>query len=88
MELRWIVFLFFSTISHEIYYRTAQSVQQPAAGIYQILMDKIIKIEWNNRTIKKRVKEIFHRLPYEYLQRIMVKYMVVESTKKLNLFPN
>ena len=31
---------------------------------------------------------MYHRFPYSHLPRILVKYLVMESTKKLNFFPN
>jgi len=44
--------------------------------------------ERNNRTIKKRVRTIYHRLPYEHLTRTMVKYLVMEATRKINFALN
>jgi hypothetical protein len=125
---------FLTTISHELYYRTAQYVPENVASEYEKCMDELMAIykrgqftinavhcdnefhklmdpysakqdppitvnyasaqehvpraERNNRTIKERVRATYHRLPYDHLPRILVKYLVMESTKKLNFFPN
>ncbi len=125
---------FLMTISHELFYQTAQYVPANIASNYEICMDQIMAVykrghftvnevhcdnefhklmdpysakqdppismnyasaqehvpraERNNRTIKERVRSTYHRLPYDHLPRIMVKYLVMESTKKLNFFPN
>jgi hypothetical protein len=34
------------------------------------------------------VRAAYHRLPYDDLPRTMVKYLVMESARKLNYFPN
>jgi hypothetical protein len=44
--------------------------------------------ERNNRTIQERVRAAYHSLPYNDLPRTLVKYLVMESAKKLNYFPN
>jgi hypothetical protein len=46
------------------------------------------RAERNNRTIQERVRAAYHCLPYDDLPRTMVKYLVMESAKKLNYFPN
>ena len=43
--------------------------------------------ERNNRVLKERVRAAFHRLPYKALPRILLKYLVSESARKLNYFP-
>ena len=125
---------FLSTISHELFYRTAQYVSKPVASVYEVCMDKLVSIykkggfniteihcdnefckvmdpflvkqdppikmnyaaaqehvpraERNNRVIQERVRAAYHRFPFTHLPRILVKYLVMESTKKLNFFPN
>jgi hypothetical protein len=125
---------FLTTISHEIFYRTAQYVSSAVASVYDQRLEEIIRLykhgqfqvteihcdnefhkvmdpfsarqdptitvnyaaaqehvpraERNNRTIQERVRATYHRLPYDHLPRILVKYLVMESTKKLNFFPN
>ena len=49
--------------------------------------EHVPEAERNNRVIKKRCRATFHRLPFTYLTKIMVKYMVTEAAKKLNFFP-
>jgi hypothetical protein len=49
--------------------------------------EHVPRAERNNRVIKERVRSVYHRLPYERIPRIMVHYLVTESTKKLNFFP-
>jgi hypothetical protein len=55
---------------------------------YAAAQEHVPKAERNNRTIQERVRATYHRLPYDHLPRILVKYLVMESTKKLNFFPN
>jgi hypothetical protein len=38
--------------------------------------------------IQERVRATYNQLPFHHLPRIMVKYLVIEATKKLNFFPN
>jgi hypothetical protein len=46
------------------------------------------RAERNNRVIQERVCAAYHRLPFTHLPRTLVKFLVMESTKKLNFFPN
>jgi hypothetical protein len=55
---------------------------------YAIANKHVPHAERNNRTIQERVRAAYHRLPYDDLPRSMVKYLVMESAKKLNYFPN
>ena len=48
--------------------------------------EHVLEAERNNREIKERWRATFHRLPFTYLTKIMVKYMVTEAAKKLNVF--
>ena len=55
---------------------------------YASAQEHVPRAERNNRTIKERIRSTFHRLPYNNLPKIMVKYLVSESAKKLNFFPS
>jgi hypothetical protein len=55
---------------------------------YATANEHVPRAERNNRTIQERVRTAYHRLPYDDLPRTMVKYLVMESAKKLNYFPN
>jgi hypothetical protein len=125
---------FLTSISHDLYYRTAQYVKDPVASVYKVCMKELVTIykkggfnisdihcdnefhkamdpfsasqtppikmnyvsaqehlpraERNNRVIQERVRAAYHRFPYSHLPRTLVKYLVMESTKKLNFFPN
>jgi hypothetical protein len=52
------------------------------------LQEHVPRAERNNRTIQERVRAAYHRLPYDDLPRHLVKYLVMESARKLNYFPN
>ena len=122
---------FLTTISRNLYYRTAQLVPHQTADVYREALRSVIDVynqagmkvarihadnefravlkdlqtvydleinyanpgdhvpeaECNNRTIKKRVRATYHQLPYSSLTKTMVKYLVSESTRKLNYFP-
>ena len=49
--------------------------------------DHVPEAERNNRTIKEHFRATFHRLPYKAMPRIMIRYLAMECTSKLNLFP-
>jgi len=49
--------------------------------------DHVPEVEWNNRTIKERIRATFHRLPYKAITHIMVWYLVMDCTHKINMFP-
>jgi hypothetical protein len=55
---------------------------------YAAAQEHVPRAERNNRVIQERVRVAYHRFPFTHLPRILVKYLVMESTKKLNLFPN
>jgi hypothetical protein len=55
---------------------------------YVAAQEHIPRAERNNRVIHERVRVAYHRFPYTHLPRTLVKYLVMESTKKLNFFPN
>ena len=54
---------------------------------YANLQEHVPEVERNNRVINERCRATFHRLPFTYLTKILVKYMVTEAAKKLNFFP-
>jgi len=49
--------------------------------------EDIPEAEWNNITIKERVRATFHRLPYKAIPLIMVSYLIMDCNSKLNMFP-
>ena len=49
--------------------------------------DHVPEAERNNRTIKERFRTAFHRLPFKAMPRIMIRFLAMECTNKLNLFP-
>ena len=49
--------------------------------------DHVPEAERNNRTIKERFRAAFHRLPFKAMPRIMIRYLAMDCTSKLNLFP-
>ena len=55
---------------------------------YAIAQEHVPRAERNNRVIQERVRALYHRFPFTDLPRILVKHSVIESTKKLNFFPN
>ena len=60
----------------------------PLVVNYATADEHVPRAERNNRVIKERVRTTYHRLPYTTLPRTMVKYMVLESARKLNFFPS
>ena len=50
--------------------------------------EHVQRAERNNRVIKERIRASYFRLPFLHLPRILIKYVVSGSTKKLNFFPN
>jgi hypothetical protein len=49
--------------------------------------DHVPEAEWNNQTIKERIRAAYHRLPYKALPRIMIRYLAMYQVNQLNLFP-
>ena len=66
----------------------AASKDPPIRMNYAAAQEHVPRAERNNRTIQERIRATYHRLPFEHLPRILLKYLVVESTRKLNFFPN
>jgi len=54
---------------------------------YAAAQEHVPEAERNNRTIKERFRAHRSRLPYRKLTKTMVKYLLMESTRKLNFFP-
>ena len=54
---------------------------------YAALQEYVPRYEQNNCVIQERVQAAYHRFPYTHLPHILVKYIIMESTKKLNLSP-
>jgi hypothetical protein len=50
-------------------------------------LDHVPEAERNNRTIKERVRAVYHRLPYKTLPRQFILYLVQTQASQLNLFP-
>jgi hypothetical protein len=49
--------------------------------------DRVPEAEWNNRTIKERIRAEYHRFPYKGIPRIMIRHSAMKQTNQLNLFP-
>ena len=49
--------------------------------------EHVAEIERAIRTIKERIRSVYHSLPFENLTKTMIKYLVMESARKLNYFP-
>jgi hypothetical protein len=62
--------------------------EPPIKMNYTSAQEHVPHAERNNRFIQERVREAYHRLPFTHLPRTLVKFLVMESTKKLNFFPN
>lgn len=72
---------------HSVLDSFAAHQNPPISVKYAAPLEHVPRAERNNRVIKERVRSAYHRLPYVHLPRIMVKYMVMESARKLNFFP-
>jgi hypothetical protein len=68
--------------------RFSEQQDPPIKMNYAAAHEHVPRAERNNRVIQERVRSAYHRFPYTHLPRILVKYLVMESTKKLNFFPN
>ena len=55
---------------------------------YAATQEHVTWDELNNRIIKELVWVAYHRLSFTNLLCILVKHLVMKSTKELNLFPN
>ena len=48
--------------------------------------DHVPEAEHNNCTIKECTRAAFHHLPYKAIPRVMIQYLSMECTPKLNMF--
>ena len=55
---------------------------------YAVAQEYVTQSELKTRVIQERVQSAHNRSPFTHLPRILVKYLVMESTKKLNFQPN
>ena len=65
----------------------ANKQDPPIRVNYSTAQEHVPRAERNNRTIQERTRCNYYQLPYNHLCRILVKYLVIESTKKINFFP-
>ena len=49
--------------------------------------EHVPEAERNNRTIAERIRAAYHNLPYKAIPKLMLKYLAMECTHQLNLFP-
>jgi hypothetical protein len=49
--------------------------------------EHVPQAERNNRTIQERMRSVFHSLPFQAILSIMIKYLAVKYTQKLNYSP-
>ena len=54
---------------------------------YAAAQEHAPEAERNHRTIKERFRAHFQRMPYKNIPKVMIKYLVMDVTKKLNYFP-
>jgi hypothetical protein len=54
---------------------------------YATASEHVPKTERNNRTFQERIRAAYHNLPYAMIHKIMIRYLVVISTERLNYFP-
>jgi hypothetical protein len=70
-----------------------QPLVQPLSHDYNIGInyanpqEHVPEAERNIRVIKERFRAAFHRLPFSKLPKVMIKFLAMESAKKLNFFP-
>jgi hypothetical protein len=50
--------------------------------------EHVPRAERNNHVIQERVRAAHHRFLFTHLPHVLAKHLVMESTKKLNFFPN
>lgn len=79
-----------TTIHCDNEYKSLMGELEDVYGVavnYASAQEHVPEIERSIRVIKERVRATFHRLPYLKLPPVMIKILVMESTKKLNFFP-
>jgi hypothetical protein len=71
----------FEAILEEVSDELDTEINCPPAG------EHVPGAERNNRTIEERIRAAFHNLPYQGLTRLMWRFLAMEQTKKLTIFP-
>ena len=54
---------------------------------YTTTDDHVPEAECNNRVIAEHIRATYHKLPYQALPKIMLRYLAMVCTHQLNLFP-
>jgi hypothetical protein len=54
---------------------------------YATVSEHVPEAERNNRTIQERIRSAYHNLPYAMIAKIMLRYLAMISTERLNYFP-
>jgi hypothetical protein len=54
---------------------------------YATASEHVPEAERNNRTIQERIRSAYHNLPYAMIPKIMLRYLAMISTERLNYFP-
>ena len=49
--------------------------------------DHATEIDRNNRTVKERYRAQYHRLPFQNIPKVMIRYLDLEVVRKLDYFP-
>jgi hypothetical protein len=69
------------------------SLMDPIANDLNIKMNytttnkHVPEAERNNRTIKEKIRAVYHSLPYKAMPPVMLKYLAVVCTNQLNMIP-
>jgi hypothetical protein len=86
-------FLVFTTWQESNFDNEFRPLMHELQDVYEVTMnyanpqEHVPEAECNNRVIKERFREAFHRLPFTKIHKIMVKILTMECVKKLNFFP-
>jgi hypothetical protein len=70
-----------------------QSLMEPIADELNVQMnftttdEHVPEAKRNIRTIKERIRAVYHSLPYKAMPPVMLKYLAVVCTDQLNMFP-
>ena len=54
---------------------------------YTNAQDHVPQAKRNNQTLKERIRAQYHQLPYKNIPKVMIRYLVMETARKLNYFP-
>ena len=52
---------------------------------FTIAQNHVPEAEWNNRTIKERIRAVYQRLPYEAIPQITIRYLATKQVNQLSL---